>query len=80
MLFEITLAGGSARMSSWKPIILLVGRTGDKFHQGDTMAISQSDADLRRRGSFLCQLADLLNELIGRDFQPSRWSPTVWDR
>ena len=78
--FENTLAGGLLARIPLGNRSLLVGRTGDKFHQGNTMAISQGDADLRRCSSFLCQLADLLNKLIRRDFQPSRWSTTVWDR
>ena len=38
----------------------------------DTVRISQHNTDLTRRGSLLRELADLVDDLFGRDFQPRR--------
>ena len=43
------------------------------------MTISQYNTDLRWCGAFLCELADLIDDLVGRDFEPGGCGARVGD-
>lgn len=44
------------------------------------MAVTENDTDLRRSGTLLCELADLVNDLLGGGLQPRRRVARVGDR
>ncbi len=44
------------------------------------MTIPQHNTDLRGCGAFLCKLADLIDDLVGRDFEPGGCGARVGDR
>jgi len=47
---------------------------------GDTVRVSEDDADLRGRRALLRELADLLDDLVGRGLEPSRRVARVRNR
>ncbi len=44
--------------------------TSDSLQLGDSKGISQSNTDLRRSEALLRQLDDMLNDILGLEFQP----------
>ena len=54
--------------------------TSDDLYLGNSMRISQDDTDLRRRGTLFCELADLVDNLIGRSLEPGWRISRVWNR
>lgn len=50
----------------------------DALDLGDSVAISESDTDLRRHVSLLGKLNNLLNEVLGLDFDPAWSGLSVW--
>lgn len=42
------------------------------------MRISQDNTDLGRSCAFLCEFADLINDLLRGSFEPRWWSARVW--
>lgn len=53
--------------------------TGDHLDLRDTVRISEDDTDLRRGSTLLCELADLVDNLLGGGLQPRRRNARVWD-
>ena len=49
--------------------------TSDDLDLGDAMCISQGDTNLRRSRTFLCELANLVDNLFRGDLEPS-WGRT----
>lgn len=64
-----------------KPNIIVLQRihTSDNLDLGNTVRISENDTDLRRSGTLLCELADLIDDLLGGGLQPRWGSAGVWD-
>lgn len=56
-----------------------VRRARDDLDLGDAVRISEDDTDLRRRRSLLRELADLVNDLVGRGLEPGRRLARVGD-
>ena len=54
--------------------------TSHNLDLSDSMAIPQDNTDLRRSGTLLGQLADLVDDLIRGGLQPGRGSARVRDR
>jgi hypothetical protein len=44
------------------------------------MTIPQHDTNLRWRSPLLRKLADIVHDLIGGGFEPSRYGAGIWDR
>lgn len=53
--------------------------TSNDLDLGDTVRISEHDTDLRWSSTLLCELADLVNDLVGGGLQPRRGSSRVGD-
>jgi len=48
--------------------------TSNHLNLGDTVRISEDDTDLRWSSTLLCELADLVDDLLGGGLQPRRSS------
>lgn len=44
--------------------------TSDNLDLGDSVGVTENNTDLRRSGTLLGQLADLVNDLLGSGLQP----------
>jgi len=44
--------------------------TSDNLDLGDSVGVTEDNTDLRRSGTLLGQLADLVNDLLGSGLQP----------
>lgn len=53
--------------------------TSNNLHLSNAVAVTEDNTDLRRSSTLLCQLADLVNDLIGSGLEPRRWVAGVWD-
>ena len=53
--------------------------SSDALDLGDAMAISESDANLRRGETLLRELDNLINEVVGRNSDPAWCSFSVWE-
>lgn len=55
-------------------------RTGDNADLGNALGVTQDDTNLRRRGTLLGQLADLVDDLVGVGLEPRGSGARVRDR
>lgn len=53
--------------------------TSDKLDLGDTVAVTEDNTNLRRGGTLLGQLADVVDNLVGGGLEPGRGSAGVGD-
>lgn len=53
--------------------------SSDDLDLGDTVRVTKDLTDLRRSGALLCELADLLDDLLGSGLEPRRWVAAVGD-
>jgi hypothetical protein len=53
--------------------------TGDDADLGNALGVTEDDTDLRRSGTLLSQLADLVNDLVGVGLEPRGRSARVGD-
>jgi len=53
--------------------------TSDNLDLGNTVRISEDDTDLGRSSTLLCELADLIDDLLGGGLQPRRRGSRVWN-
>lgn len=44
------------------------------------MAVSQNDTNLRRCSTLLREFADIVDDLVGGEFEPAGDTTRVWDR
>jgi len=51
--------------------------TSDNLDLSNTVRVSEDNTDLRRGGTFLCELADLIDDLVGGGLQPRRWRSRI---
>ena len=51
--------------------------TSDDLDLGNTVAVTEDNTNLRRGGTLLCELADLVDDLLRSGLEPSRGSPRV---
>ena len=54
--------------------------TGDDLDLGNTVGVTEDHTDLGRSGTLLCELADLVNDLIGGGLEPRRGAARVGER
>ena len=54
--------------------------TGDDLDLGNTVGVTEDHTDLRRGGTLLCELADLVNDLVGGGLEPGGGSARVGER
>jgi len=53
--------------------------TSDNLDLSNTVGVTEDNTDLRWGGTLLCELADLLDNLLWGGLQPRWWSAGVWD-
>ena len=53
--------------------------TSDDLDLSNTMGVPQSNTDLWRSRAFLCELADLIDDLFGGNLEPRWGCARVWD-
>ena len=64
---------------------IVVNRTGSRIHTSDnldlrdTVRISEDDTNLGWGGTLLCELADLVNNLLWGGLEPRRSGARVWN-
>lgn len=51
--------------------------TGDNLNLGNTVAVTEDNTDLRRGGTLLGQLADVVDNLVGGGLEPGRGGARV---
>ena len=56
---------------------MAVKHTSDNLDLSDTVRVSEDDTDLRWGSTLLCELADLIHDLVGGGLQPRRRSSRV---
>ena len=54
--------------------------TGDDLDLGNTVGVTEDHTDLGRSGTLLCELADLVNDLVGGGLEPRRGAARVGER
>jgi hypothetical protein len=54
--------------------------TGDDLDLGNTVGVTEDHTDLRGGGTLLCELADLVNDLVGGGLEPGRGGARVGER
>ena len=53
--------------------------TSDNLDLGNTVRVTEDDTNLRWSGTLLCELADLVNDLLWSGLEPCWSSARVWD-
>lgn len=56
-----------------------VSRTSNNIDLGNAVAVTEDNTDLRRGGTLLGQLADVVDNLVGGGLEPGRGSAGVGD-
>ena len=54
--------------------------TGDDLDLSNTVGVTEDHTNLGRSGTLLCELADLVNDLIGGGLEPRRGAARVGER
>jgi len=54
--------------------------SGHDLDLGNTVGVTEDHTDLRRGGTLLCELADLVNDLVGGGLEPGGGSARVGER
>lgn len=68
------LGGEAGRLEDAEDLV-----SGDDLDLGDTVRVTEDLTNLGGSGALLCELADLLDNLLGSCLQPRRWVAGVGD-